>query len=571
MTQTDNNTCDVDVWNSLSLEDRLKFFELAWLKKHPRYRYKPVSFTEFVKSPMFLDEGNSVYQKWLEVGEEIASSKYNELVIMAGIGSGKSYFVSLLVCYLAHLLLCLKNPHKHFNLSEDKPITIINMGLKEAQARKVVFSSISNLIYQSSWFRRFDVEILKKSILLDGKIELMCGNSQETTPLGYNIFASILDEAAFYLDKEDKSKADDIFSALRSRTASRFGNNGLTIAISSPRDETDFINQKINESKENPEKILGIKMPTWEAKDREKMSKEVFIFEPATGRILSKEEQSRYEIDEGSLIDLSVRGAHKKLLRFAEKVLNEKLWIIPMDYHDSFKKNPERAARDLGTLVQKPVETFIKIQEHIDNAIGKCTNRVDNTGVWDVKNPPHEPVFIHIDLGLNKNGGDAAGIAVCRCVGNDESMSPIIRFDFVERITAGINGEITFSDIRTRVIQLYEEGWNIFKVTLDGWQSRDTIQILSTKGILCEYLSVDRTPEPYEALKEALYAQRVQLPKLDILTRELKELRMIKGKKVDHPTNGSKDVSDAVAGALFSCIQNGGFHSSNQLSSIRFR
>lgn len=31
---------------------------------------------------------------------------------------------------------------------------------------------------------------------------------------------------------------------------------------------------------------------------------------------------------------------------------------------------------------------------------------------------------------------------------------------------------------------------------------------------------------------------------------------MVDGKKVDHPANGSKDVADVVAGAVYNCVVN---------------
>jgi hypothetical protein len=45
----------------------------------------------------------------------------------------------------------------------------------------------------------------------------------------------------------------------------------------------------------------------------------------------------------------------------------------------------------------------------------------------------------------------------------------------------------------------------------------------------------------------------VELPPSDLLVTELKQLNNIKGKQVQHPTNGSKDLADAVVRTIW-CI-----------------
>ena len=43
-----------------------------------------------------------------------------------------------------------------------------------------------------------------------------------------------------------------------------------------------------------------------------------------------------------------------------------------------------------------------------------------------------------------------------------------------------------------------------------------------------------------------------------VLVREAKALELKNGRKVDHPPNGSKDVVDAVAGAVYHAYRFGG-------------
>ena len=88
--------------------------------------------------------------------------------------------------------------------------------------------------------------------------------------------------------------------------------------------------------------------------------------------------------------------------------------------------------------------------------------------------------------------------------------------------------------------------------------SADSLQQLNAKGFNAEVLSIDRTTLPYENLKTAFYEGRVVLYDYPILLAELRALeRVQEGKhiKIDHPPKGSKDCSDALAGALFTLSQ----------------
>lgn len=201
--------------------------------------------------------------------------------------------------------------------------------------------------------------------------------------------------------------------------------------------------------------------------------------------------------------------------------------------------------------------------------------------------------YVHIDLGLGREGGDAAGLCLGHQIGEKRvevarpqeggewervfEFRPVIMLDLMLRWTAGDMGEILFSDIREFLYKLQEWGFDIsgqplkwdpmgrvtdFRggVSYDGFQSTDSIQILWSHGICARVFSVDRTTGPYEDVRECLHDARLDyyrytvtmpdgLP-LAIFEHEYKRLESVKGKKVDHPEGGSKDVSDGVAGVV---------------------
>jgi len=91
--------------------------------------------------------------------------------------------------------------------------------------------------------------------------------------------------------------------------------------------------------------------------------------------------------------------------------------------------------------------------------------------------------------------------------------------------------------------------------------SADLLQQLKRQGFKTFVQSVDKTTDAYVALRNTIYEGDCVLPNNKILKRELEELEFIKdGKKVDHPVvfgdgiPGSKDVADAVAGSVWTCV-----------------
>jgi len=79
----------------------------------------------------------------------------------------------------------------------------------------------------------------------------------------------------------------------------------------------------------------------------------------------------------------------------------------------------------------------------------------------------------------------------------------------------------------------------------------DSIQILKSRGIEAEILSVDKDTKAYDTFKEMLHTKRFDCYYYEPLHKEYQRLELIKGKKVDHPPGGSKDVCDAVAGVCY--------------------
>jgi intein/homing endonuclease len=87
--------------------------------------------------------------------------------------------------------------------------------------------------------------------------------------------------------------------------------------------------------------------------------------------------------------------------------------------------------------------------------------------------------------------------------------------------------------------------------------STDSQQQFAQQGIESELLSVDRTNDPYNAYKDALYEDRLITYWYEPAYWETIRLeKNEKTGKVDHVKGFSKDVSDAIAGVCYLCVEN---------------
>jgi hypothetical protein len=190
---------------------------------------------------------------------------------------------------------------------------------------------------------------------------------------------------------------------------------------------------------------------------------------------------------------------------------------------------------------------------------------------------------VHIDNALGKNReGDSAGIAMGRISHSyEERALDALRRDYIRivntyevplvaQIVAPPSDQIYISAIIRLILQLKQlRGFNITSFSVDGFESAEIQQQLMLAGMVTAGMiidphtgqvtglpkpwSVDRSPQPYKDLLEAVNEVRVAMPNYPLLLKELKQLEFVEpGKAPDHPLgdDGSKDVADPVAGVI---------------------
>lgn len=542
--------------------------ESKFLLDNPHFQERPASIKEFL-GPDYLNIEGKVRPGLLKALEDIFGGEPNphrianfeRAMVTGGIGIGKTTFASIALPYMAHWVLCLKDPQGYFDLLPGSRIAFMQMSTSEKQALEVVFGDIFARIKHAKWFVENypHDDKYSKMIKFPKDIWILPGDSAETTFEGYNILAGILDEMDSHKITQDRDYADLGFDTIHSRIASRFidedkgGHKGLLICIGQMKKGNGFAHRKYEEMLED-DKAYVIRMTIWESL--------------GWHRFMKNGERDSFFYD-GKRKQIIPRGV-------AAVVQNRDLIEVPNAYRKDFENNPEKALKDLAGIPPTTNDPFISLTHKVELCRDKWEARYPGVGSPVDDNPTRPKLeewfvapdkrrrAVHLDIATSGNG-DALGL----CMGHvediveveDEKM-PYIVIDCLLRIKAMPGTEIMLSDVRRLLYDLKtERGFRIIDVTMDGFQSTDTMQQLRKKKFRADYLSVDRSTLPYEDLREAIYDERLEFPKymtyknkgetkqIEIVLEELFNLTH-DGKKVDHPAGGSKDVADAMAGCV---------------------
>lgn len=525
---------------------------------------RPVEIEEFVTSEEFLNlpplseyqyeiirAGSQIYKLQTLTalyGETAAIRRFsqtcNEVVLQLGKGSGKDYTSTIVCAYIVYLLLCLKDPAKYYGKPSGDTIDILNIAVNADQARNVFFANFKKRIQGCAWFDgKYDTPT-QSGITFDKSIRVFSGHSEREAFEGLNLFVAVLDEiSAFALESPsgDQGKsADGIYKMYRASVDSRFPDFGKVIMLSFPRFEGDYIQTRYNAVVAEKEVIM-----------RERVLK----LDPdlpdgtAGNEVVVKWEE-----------DHIIRYKYPKLF-----ALRRPTWevnpIMDIDSPAIVRAAAEDMGDFLGRFACMPSNLtggFFKNQDAIDTSF-VTGNPVDEDGIFkDSFQPkPNTDYFIHVDL-AQKHDYCAVALAhvekwVSISIGSDYSeLHPLVVVDAVRWWTPTKEKSVDFADVRNYIIALRRKGFKLKLTTFDRWNSHDTMNILENEhGIKTDTLSVAN--KHYDDFLSIMYDKRLIGPNIPILVKELKELRLIKG-KVDHPSKGTKDLSDATCGAIFNAV-----------------
>jgi hypothetical protein len=478
------------------------------------------------------EEGTRYYKKYTK----------NEVILQLGKGSGKDFTSTVACSYIVYKLLCLKDPARYFGKPSGDAIDIINVAINAQQAKNVFFKGFKTKIEKSEWFAgKFNAKA--ESIEFDKGITVYSGHSERESHEGLNLILAVLDEISGFAQEigtgNDQGKtADNIYKAFRASVDSRFPDLGKVALLSFPRYPGDFISQRYDAVIAEKEVITK----------HHKFIMNEDLPEDAEGNTLD------IEWDEDTIISYKFPGM------FAIK---RPTWVVnPTRKIDDFKL---AFYTDIGDAMQRfacvptfSSDAFFKQVEKV-RACMTIRNPIDGyKRIDDTFTPdPDKTYYVHADL-AQKHDKCAVAIAHVekwvnvQVVKDYQQVMPVVVVDAVVWWEPKIEGPVNLSEVKQWIQGLRRSGFNIGMVSFDRWQSFDIQNELKQVGIRTETVSVAK--KHYEDMAMLMYEERLVLPTIELLFEELTELKIVKQNRVDHPRKSSKDLADAVCGAIFGAI-----------------
>lgn len=569
-------TTVIQILKEMEAEGRSQTLESLWYEDYDEI---PVSVEEFITNPHYLGKstrnGESIYPYWRHKYNEIFDDalNYEEIVLTGAIGVGKTRTAVVCLCYLLYKLMCLKNPQEYFRFNEGDKITIFFLNINLKLAEGVGYKTMHQYLLNSPWFMERGTQTGRTNLIYNPPHNIgITFGSKSDHALGQQVYCAFLDEVDF---TKGGVKGGDVlnmqngimqaYTTVKERINSRFIKNGVQYGrlflVSSKKSEHDFIEAYIRKMQNETDKMLVVDEPQWVIKPQGTFSKETFPV--AVG---NKSLKSRV------LSETTTEVERTALIKQGYEILD-----VPISLRQSFILDVNTALMNLagksvaGTTSFFNYEMFSKC--YIEGYENPFVTDILTIGLRDDmhiadfflldKVPPSVrsmPQFIHIDGALT---GDKAGISSVGVSGTKEtiqyagaqeivSQELLYKHIFSVDIQAPQGSEISLEKTRQFIYYLKAVGFNIRGISVDGYQSADTRQILITQGYNVDLVSLDRTPQGYLALRSAMNDQRIGLISIDLLETELIQLqRDVQSGKIDHPIDGSKDMSDSLAGALW--------------------
>ena len=477
-------------------------------------------------------EGRRYYKKYTK----------NEVILQLGKGSGKDFTSTVACAYIVYKLLCLKDPARYFGKPAGDAIDIINVAINAQQAKNVFFKGFKSKIERSPWFAgKYNPKA--ESIEFDKSITVYSGHSERESHEGLNLLLAVLDEISGFAQEitsgNDQGKtADNIYKAFRASVDSRFPDLGKVALLSFPRYPGDFISQRYDAVIAEKDVITK----------HHKFVMNPDLPEDAEGNSLE------IEWDEDTIVSYKYPGV------FA---LKRPTWVVnPTRKIDDFKL---AFYTDLGDAMQRfaciptfSSDAFFKQQEKVRSTMTirnplDSIRRFDETFVPD----PDKTYYVHADLAQRH---DKCAVAIAhvekwvsvQVIKDYEQVVPVVVVDAVAWWEPRREGPVNLSEVKQWIQNLRRLGFNIGLVSFDRWNSFDIQNELKQVGIRTDTVSVAK--KHYEDMAMLVYEERLVMPNIELLFEELTELKIVKNNRVDHPRKSSKDLADAVCGAIFGAI-----------------
>jgi len=578
------------------------------------YRRRPPTMEEFLVHPEYLgtmmhpDNPGGIWPAWFRIlcDEFDRDSLLHNVVLTGALGTGKTTVMVVILLYRICLLLLLKRPAEMFGQGTGTPLYFVIISVTREAAQQTAFTQARNLMAASSFFRQMaGIGLAGVSSCRD--IELARANQNETQTLvhltsgsrpqhmiGRSIIGVGFDEGNYRLEKNQDTSAFEIYEAMRNRLISRLKTrgghlSGITIIASSARDESSLTEQIRLE-------IDAADTP----REQRVIQKAIFEVKPIPAESLKQFFKVTYgqANQEPVLLPGIFDSTGNQISEFPSATCvptapGKKTVCVPTIYQEAFQRNCRQALQDICGIScggsGRLFPTMIDVDQCLELSKQAKVPRTwkqdelsisseDKNNIWDFLDHasflikqggrvvplrhPDRMRYVHIDLATQT----FAGIAICHLcdpqtisglVRDGEAFSEsrvIVEYDFILAITPGKTKPINFEKIQKFFLWLKTQcGFKFGLVTADQYQSDMPLQMLEAKGFAVGRLSIDRDKTAYRQWRAAFEERRIRLALNNRMYYEASQL-MEYDKKYDHPPKGTKDVTDAAAGAYLNAV-----------------
>jgi hypothetical protein len=448
----------------------------------------PVFFWDHPKMgnfPLFDSKKEIFKELWKYENDKRVNS---ELIFASGMRGGKTAMAGLAGLTETFKLLMMKNPQEHYHLAPNTEISNINVANSLEQAKDTVFAKVKEMVANSPYFVAQDPYLTATSMKFPKNITFKALGSNLKSNVGRTVKSFVADEIDTYDDPYD------VYDKLSRSTSNfeKFGEN-LRIACGSPTDPGGFLLTRLNLARsENWKGIITVWRPTWE--------------------------------------------------------LNPE---IPYD-EEARRRNPIAYDRDMGAQPSAKRETLFNpialsvVQANSQNRSNMFLGVPDWRSRWNFTPS--------LDLSRLKVADDAVDyvIALDPSIKHDAfglsvlylSTSDVIKTVGTTVFTAERGDEIS-TDTISEVVTPICTTLPVRAMVFDIYMHSALHDIAKDNAIRIEQHNLDI--KDWLVVRNDICDGKAEVPYTDYLFKEMRELLVLNGKKIDHPRSGSKDQIDSIA------------------------
>jgi hypothetical protein len=531
-------------WADLPYIKRSAMVQLAL--RSPKYWVtEPFFVGDIVLRPKQLEIFLSVWETDTGQAFPKGKKKYQEIQLVAGMRSGKTFLASIILGYAIFVLCNMPAIWKEYGLAKGSEIALVVIATSQTQAMRTVWGVFINTLWEISpyfeWLRNTYARSLKEHITINmphGKILVEALSTSGMSAVGRTVYMAFFDELAKMELTDSKRSGEFVYQSLSKSTAT-FQSEGQRISIGSILHDQDPLWLLYQRSQEVDEKGKP-KYPSMKGFFYTTPQMNPYFDEDYLRQEWEKDPISAnrdfYCIPEsGGMIFY----ANKEIIQYnpANKNVLEQMWPYIQENWDMYSKWSEQKA--LNPMLKQPTYKEYPVKPRPGRMYVLAGD------------PAFKSDAFGIALGFREiiPKRDRPKEIIMSGVTDVRMITDRIVLDGLWRVLPKKMGDkVGEIDPRFITFALTEiaRHFNVSFAVFDTWNFPTTQKTLKTIGVFV--LEPHRImKEDCERLKERQFYGTLDICKYEYILKEMRELiRVNTTKGVDHPPKGSKDVFDSA-------------------------